>query len=76
MSNLRRRLRVVEEHVDQGEMSGEKVRAARRRWIVTGELPAHPRLRAIVEQINQSLVLMNASMNVYDDETTSTMGTP
>lgn len=68
MSNIRRRLQLIEHHVDQGELSGEKVRAAMRAWTERGELPENPKLRECVVDIFAALDAMRASMNDFDDE--------
>ena len=49
---LFRRLGKIEGSLDMAAVSPEKVRAAMGRWEDARELPADPKLRAVIERIN------------------------
>lgn len=53
--NLHSRLERIEQVLGQFELSPDKVREAMRRWQEHRELPEHPKLRALIEQINADL---------------------
>lgn len=54
-TRLRRRIESAEQRIDDFEITPDKVCDARGRWEDEGVLPDHPKLREIVQRINQSL---------------------
>lgn len=65
-SRLHRRITRAQESVDAIATGPEEIRAARRHWQRTGELPTHPKLWAAVVRINEAIVEASARMNVFE----------